>query len=67
MARKAEQVGVCGLSWSDFERDYRLVWLSFKLFASVGFRGKSDEKPPRIFGFLLRLFFKKTSCLSCLA
>ena len=51
MARKAKHVGVCGLSWLDFECVYRLVWLSFGLFGSVGLRGKSDKKCRRGFGF----------------
>ena len=53
MARKAEHVGVCGLSWLDFECVYRLVWLSFGLFDPIGFREKSDKKRPRFFGLSL--------------
>jgi len=47
------RVVVCGLSLMSFENAGRLVWLSFGLLGSVGFRGKSDKKRARVFGFFL--------------
>ena len=38
----------CALSWISFENAGRLVWLSFSLLGSVGFRGEIEKTRPGV-------------------
>ena len=53
VAGEMARVVVFGLSWMSFENAGWLVWLSFELLGSVGFRGKNDKNRARVFGFFL--------------